>query len=1060
MLLTRYCLKNPVPVTLFFAAVSLIGALALARMGRSALPPVALPVVSIAASYPGAAAAQIERLIVEPIEDEINGLPDVSRVSASAQNGVAEVTVQFRFGSNVDVDRGNVQQAVDAARANMPNDLVPPIVSKDDPSQAPVLEESVSSALLSDARLSELLTQRIVPALRRTAGAGAIRVSGGRTRQFTIRPRSAALDAVHATSLDVLRAAAAANDVFPGGFLRTSTSEPVIGIDAAATTVRAMRNAAVSVPNGPSLRIGDLAEVEDGYADASTITRVDGEKAAILYVSRAPGEDALRAIRNVRMMFRRLAAESPAVRFAELRTDEPATNAAIAGVMQTLGEGIVLTVLVMLLFLHAWRNAAIAAIAIPTSLLAAFAAMWALGFTLNVLSLMGLSLTIGILVDDSIVIIEAITRNVRQGRSSEDAALAGRRELGGAAVAITLVDIAVFAPIAVMSGIVGEFMREFGLVIVFATAFSLLVSFTLTPLLAARWSLARRQTSLDPRTFPWTFRTPPVLFAIAAWHAGINAFERWEIIIAAAYARTWLPAAWSHRLAIASCAFVACAASLALLAIGAIPGEFSPPVARGVVTVDLTLPAGTPLAATDAAAQNLTDALLDDDSIAHIEASAGRALDGTSDVFASNLAQLAIVLTDASSNGSAVMQKVKRLQYLVPDAAIAGAGKGMGGAAPVSYSIGGNPRVLDAAANRIADVLRNNPNATDVRTSSIGVAPYVQIRIDQDRARLLNVSPDEAAQSARLATGGAIAAKARMPSGLVNVVVQSDAAERGDLESIQRQAVRSSDGRLVPLGDLAEIDVSQQPIVIDREDGRRIVTVSANPKDGAPLSALTSAVSRRLREQGFLPSGAVIEPRGDVEQFIDTVTRVLAAFALSLICVYAILAVLYRSYTLPFIIMLTVPFASVGALGTLYVLNALKVLFPSASVLESQTINLYSMLGIVMLVGLVAKNGILLVEYAERAVRGGESAYDAILQAAQTRFRPIVMTTLAMIAGMLPLALGDTIGAEYRRALGTVVIGGLTTSLLLTLFLVPIVYLAYHRRSLAVRKTWKSPATA
>ncbi len=651
MPVTRYCLKNPIPVTLFFAFISLLGLLALARMGRSTLPPVSLPVVSITANYPGAGASEIERLVIEPIEDQLNGLPDLSRISASAQNGVAELIVQFRFGSNVDVDRDNAQQAVDAARTNLPVDLVPPVVGKDDPTQAPVFEEAISSALISDAAISEVLSHRLEPALRATAGVGTVLISGAQTRQFTIRPRNGAMDALHATALDLFRAAAASNDVFPGGVLRSPIAEPVIGINAAATSPRDLENAPVAVAGNPSVRIGDLADVQDGYAEASTISRIDGDPAAIISVSNAPGFDSLRTIANVRKTFRRLASEYPAIRFEEIRTDESATNAAIAGVLQTLGEGVVLTVLVMLLFLHAWRSAAIAAIAIPTSLCAAFAAMWALGFTLNVLSLMGLSLTIGILVDDSIVIIEAIARYAKSLRSPDEAALAGRREIGGAAVAITLVDVAVFAPIASMSGIIGEFMREFGLVIVFATVFSLLVSFTITPLLTARWAIAQHSNGLDgirfseilaalrarARTFPWTFRTRAALTAFAVWHTAINAFGRCEAVVAARYARVWLPWAWRKRVPVLIFAGILCAMPLGLLIAGAIPAEFSPPINRGVSTVDIIMPPGTPLAVTDAAARKLTNALLDDPAIRHIESTAGRAFNGTSDVFAANV---------------------------------------------------------------------------------------------------------------------------------------------------------------------------------------------------------------------------------------------------------------------------------------------------------------------------------------------------------------------------------------------------------------------------------------
>jgi multidrug efflux pump subunit AcrB len=350
----------------------------------------------------------------------------------------------------------------------------------------------------------------------------------------------------------------------------------------------------------------------------------------------------------------------------------------------------------------------------------------------------------------------------------------------------------------------------------------------------------------------------------------------------------------------------------------------------------------------------------------------------------------------------------------------------------VSYDVAGDPAALGAAADRIAALLRRNPYAIDVRTSDLGQQPRLRIGIDMAKARLLNVAPDDVAQTARIASGGAIASKARLDSGLVNVVVQADAAELGDVDLLKRFAVRSATGVRIPLGDLMQLQPESEPAIVHRENGERIVSVSANSSGGAPISLVAAPVARALRVQGFLPAGTYVEPRGDVAQFLDTASRMLAALGLSLIAIYSILAVLYRSYALPLVVMLTVPLAAIGAFGSLFVFRA--------------PLNLYSMLGIIMLVGLVAKNGILLVEYSERAVREGIAASEAIVQAGAARFRPILMTTFAMIAGMLPLALGATAGAEYRRALGIVVIGGLSTSLLLTLFVVPVAYALYCER--------------
>lgn len=771
MPLSTFSLRNPVAVTLFFAVTVLLGLTAIGRMGRSVLPAIALPVVTVTASYPGAGPREIERLVIDPIEEEIRAIPDVSRVSSSAQNGNAEFVVQFRFGSDLESDRANVQSAVDAARADLPQDLVAPVVSNDDPARSQILDEAISSVLLSPSQLSQIVSDRIAPALRAVPGVGSIRGSGSAVQQFTVRPKIAALDALGATPLDVYRAIVGGNDLLPGGLLRSRLRQYTIGIDASVSYAQQIGDLPVTIPGAPPARVRDVARVEDGYADRTVLARADGEEAVLLSVYAAPGADSLRTIAAVERTIATLAARYPAIRFEELRTDRPYTDAAIEGVLQTLGEGVVLTVLAMLLFLHAWRNAAIAAISIPTSLCAAFVAMWAMGFSLNVLSLMGLSLTIGILVDDSIVIIEAIARAVARGLHGDEAALAGRREIGGAALAITLVDVAVFLPIGVMSGIVGEFMREFALVIVFATAVSLLVSFTLVPLLSARWALAAGAAPLDSRTLPWTMRGRIVLKTLAAWHGGIDAFNHYERELCRLYAERWLPAAIKRRGAIAAGAGIVSAISLIPLLAGAIPAEFSPPVNRGTLAFDLTMPPGTPLETTDAAAARLTRAVLEDPAVRHVETTAGRTFDGASDVFASNVAQLSIVLEDSNSNGAVVERRVRALASLVPSATLTGGGKGMGGVPAVSYDVGGDPAVLDTAADRIASLMRNNPAAADVRTSDLGLQPRLTIGVDFEKARLLNVSPDDAAQTARLASGGAIATKARLDSGLVDVVV-------------------------------------------------------------------------------------------------------------------------------------------------------------------------------------------------------------------------------------------------------------------------------------------------
>ncbi|MGA8099180.1 MAG: efflux RND transporter permease subunit, partial [Candidatus Cybelea sp.] len=529
------------------------------------------------------------------------------------------------------------------------------------------------------------------------------------------------------------------------------------------------------------------------------------------------------------------------------------------------------------------------------------------------------------------------------------------------------------------------------------------------------------------RLLPWMLRAPAVRAAIEATRSGARTLQRWEEGLSARYSERWLPKAWEHRRTIATGTALACALALWLVGSASIATEFSPPTTAGRASLSLTFPAGTPLERTQTRTAGLVARLLDDRDVRHVVLTSGLAFNGVTNVFASNVAQIDATLDDETASGDPTTALVKAMQSLVPEAQIAGAGRAMGGTAPINYSLAGNPGAVETAAARIVAALRANPYATDVRASNAGVGPRIDVTIDPAKASLLGVSADDAAQTARIATGGAIAAKVRMLSGLTNVVLQSDATRRGDLDAAMRVPVRSSDGRLVPLGDLASIAATTEPRIIERENGERIVTVSANTVGSAPIGLVTGPLARELRDPSFIPPGAHVEPRGDLEQFLETAAKILTTLLLSVVIVYVILAVLYRSYALPLAIMLTVPLASIGAFGALF--------------LTSEPLNLYSMLGTVMLIGLVAKNGILLVEYAERETRLGQPPYAAMIAAARRRFRPILMTTAAMVAGMLPLALGHTIGAQYRQALGVVVIGGLSSSLLLTLFVVPIAYI-------------------
>src|SRR5579864_7412854 len=532
----------PTIVTLFFIAIALFGFVAYRSMGQNIDPNVQIPVVSIQAFYPGASPQEMERLVVRPIEDQIQNIAHLDHVDARVDEGTAGIIVEFKLGTDVNFAATDVQQAVDQARINLPSDLNPPIVSKNDVNGDPIIIEGVTTTTLAPEALADLINNEIVPFLRGVKGVGGVSAGGTYDRQVTIQPDLGRVQALGATLNDVVDAVSRGNVSFPGGRLDQPFQEATVGVRADITQPAQIARLPLAIPATMSgmLRVGDVATVLDAYQDHRIASSLDGRDAIVLQVSKDADADTKSTTGAIRDAFTQLQAKYPQMHFIELNANYDFMHDSINGVLQNLFEGILLTALVLLFFLHVWRSALVVMISIPSSLLATFFVMWTLGFTIDVLSLMGLSLTVGILVDDSIVVIENITRHRAMGKPADEAAITGRTEIGAAAIAITLVDVVVFTPIAFMGGIVGEFLREYALVIVVATLFSLLVSFTLTPLLAARWALRRRPK--DPTKVIET--RGPSLTAMLSGPVG--AFARWFEGVRRAYHDVALPWAMKH----------------------------------------------------------------------------------------------------------------------------------------------------------------------------------------------------------------------------------------------------------------------------------------------------------------------------------------------------------------------------------------------------------------------------------------------------------------------------------------------------------------------------------
>jgi len=1022
MWLTRFSIQRPIIVSMVFIALAAYGLMSFFQIGRSLNPNVTFPIVVVSANYPGASPAEMERLVIKPIEDQIDGIDNLDEMSATAEEGIASVIVQFKIDTNLDYAAIDVQRRVDTARVYMPTDLDPPLVDKSAGSQqAPILTLALNSSTLSATGLSDLVSQRIVPDIRHIPNIQSVDVSGDVKREFHVFPDPLRLMGTSATLPDIFNAINQNNANVPGGRVSSSVAETdvsihsdivkpsdMLGIPLPILTAFTSTGSLTAPANG--LKVGDVALTEDGHVEQRIISKYNGRPTMILNVNRVIGTDEINSTKVAREQMKAIEARYPAVHFNEVAAAADYTQKSLDGVLQSLVEGIILTAIVLMLFLHAWRNALVVMIAIPSSLLSTFIVMKQLHFTLDVVSLMGLSLIIGILVDDSIVVLENITRHRDMGEAPADAAISGRSEIGGAAVAITLVDVVVFLPIAFLSGIVGKFMIEFGVVVVVATLFSLFVSFTLTPMLAARWSVVKPIVEA-PRYLAW-FQ---------------HGFER----LTAWYRDRALPFALAHRwLTVAVCVLLLFS-SFALVAAGAVQSEFIPSSSTGSIDGTLTYHPGTPIAVTTAGMDRLEAAIAKIPYVESVITTVGTKPAGFGETTGGFTGNLTIEL-DKSHRAATndVARQIRTLTSLVPGAVLTVAAEGgsAGGSDPIYYTLSGPEDQIQAGADKLANFIKAIPGTVNVQTGAEDEAKRLNITIDRAKCAVLGISPGTVATAARIAIGGAVATRVRTESGLVDVRVQLPGQWRNHLADIENIKVRANDGiSLYRLADVATFSYELAPTKIERRDKQRIVRVTGGfDPDATTLGTVTGKIDGALAQPGFLPNGVALKASGDSQFFAETMSSMAIAMLTSFALVYVLMVMLYSSFITPFVIMFSVPLALVGALYGLAITH--------------QTLNLFSLIGIIMLFGLVAKNGILLVDYANTQRKHGLRAVEAMRVAAGIRLRPIVMTTASMVFGMLPLALGLAEGAEFRRSMGTVLIGGLLSSLILTLFLVPVIY--------------------
>jgi HAE1 family hydrophobic/amphiphilic exporter-1 len=984
------------------------GAVVFNKLPVRRLPNVNFPYLRVVIGEPGASASTMSQTVTSPVEKALSSESGVVSMVGTSAAGRSVVALQFSGGTSIDQAAASVSLAIARIAKGLPSTATPPSIIKANPSALPMMNVAVSGPLASS-QLYTLVTNVVAPSLQELAGVAQVTVVGGRAPVVSVDISPTRLAAYGLSVTQVAAALKAQNVAVTGGLVVVGSQELLARAHSGYTSVAQLQSLPIVSRPGGAVLLDQVATVSQGLAQASSAATLNGVPAVGLVVTASSTANSLAVDDEVRSALRSLAPQLPAGVSTTITGD--VTNyvrAALSNVELDLLLGIVFAALVLAVFLHRLANTVIVMLAIPVSLVSTFAVMYFLGFSLDLISLMALSLLIGILVDDSIVVLENIHRHKAMGKDPAAAAIDGRQEIGAAAVAITLTDVVVFAPVAFVSGNVGQLFREFGLTIVAATLLSLLVSFTLTPMLASRWGTRAPSP-----------RSPGARFG-RRFDAG---FER----LRSAYRRV---IGWSlgHRLAVIGVVVVAVAASVAILRSGVLPTTFVPPEDNGVVTINARLPVGTPLVTAQGTLTAFARRLQRLPGVTEVFLSAGY---GAGSGVAHNIGQLTVDLAargtrpPIKSYTKQVQTVAARYPGLVAHAHVQSPFIA-GGARAASVSIlGPDLAVLDNLANQVAAGLAHNPAVAQVSTSVPTPTPELSFQVDQTAAAYLGVSTTTIGDAVAAALGGD-----RVPPLVVSPTapaqpVQLTLGTGGSLTPAQLGTIGvPSVHGVVPLSDVATLTEATGPGTITQTKGQYSVSVSASSTSGNSGPA-TAAILSAAHAVG-MPTGYSLAVGGQSAQQKRAFGPLLTALGLSILLVYMLMAALYESLVDPLAVLFAVPLAVVGALAGLWVAHL--------------PISIFALIAMIMLIGLVSKNSILLVDYAKTLRRRGTARDQAVIESGATRIRPILMTTATMVFAMLPLAFGTGSGASERMPVGVVLIGGLLSSTLLSLLVVPVLY--------------------
>ncbi|MCB0507942.1 MAG: efflux RND transporter permease subunit [Bacteroidetes bacterium] len=1019
MSITEIAIKRPLLICVVFLTLIIFGFFGYSLLNYNLLPKFEAPIISIQTIYKGASSEEVQSNVTKKIEDAVSSLEGVDVVSSSSRENISVVIVQLKQNADVTNAQSDAERKINQIKNDLPENVDDPVITKFSSSEIPVLRLT-AFANIGATELYDLVDLKIKPILSNIEGVGMVRLIGGSQREIEVKLDNDKIQAYNLSTAQVAQVVAMSNMSYPAGNIENNKSRFTIRLDEKFQTVDDLRNLIIREnKNGSKLRLKDVASITDATATPSSINRINGKVGLGIEISKQTDANAVEVSNLVKAKLDTLVNQyaSKGFQYTVAIDQSTYTMEAATAVTHDLFLAVLIVAFVMLIFLHSFRSSMFVLVALPSAMIPTFMLMYLLGFSLNLMTLLALSLVVGILVDDSIVVLENIFRHMEMGKDKVTAALDGRSEIGFTALSITLVDVVVFVPLSLAGGLIGNILREFALVVVFSTLMSLFVSFTLTPLLASRWGKLEvfHKDSLWGRINLWIEEQIEKLIEV------YGKALKWVI---------------GHKLILLALVLSLFGGIGFLGMSGFIGSSFAGSGDRGEFYLVMELEPQATLQQTNKIASQVEKIVLEYPEVTKVFTNVGAiATQMGGYIDAPNQADMTVSLVnklDRTRSTDEIIGLIRQRLDSIPGISFS--------IKPASITGGNQPQIqlvimgsdLDEVwkyARKVHDIIKKTPGTDYVEYSTKSSKTEIQIALDREKIARMGLNIQSVGYAIQLAFRGNDDSKFKENGEEYAINILYNKVDRKSITDVANTSIQTPNGGIVRLGDIATIKEVQGQSVLERYNRLNSVQVLSSAV-GRPTGTVTADIKEQIDKAGF-PSTIKIDYLGEQKNQGDSFGSLGIAMGLGLLLVYLIMVALYESTLYPFVVLFSIPVALIGAVLAL--------------ALTQESLSIFGIIGFIMLMGLVAKNGILLVDFTNQLKAQGLQLKEALVEAGKERLRPILMTTVAMIFGMLPIALSNGPGSEFKRSMAWVIIGGLTSSLLLTLFVVPSVYYVVDR---------------